>query len=335
MAIGAGAIPNGRARAGTTPREVAWTRNKTTLYRYLPSRPRRHRTPVLLVYALINRPYVFDLLPGRSFVRHLLDEGYEVYLLDWGRPGWEDRGVGLDELIDEHLPDAVERMAAGAGAGGEYTILGYCMGGTMAAVHAALRPEGLRNLIALTTPVDFADPGPAAAWMDPRHLDATALAGSLGNISPSLVDLATKMLRPVANAVDAQLVLRERIARGDDLTFWRAVDQWVNDAVPFSGAAFVQWVGDFYQQNLLVRDALTVAGRSVRLSEITAALLAIAGSRDHLVPPQMARPLVDLVASPDRRYLELPAGHVGILVGSGARTDLWPEVTDWLDARSD
>lgn len=334
MAIRAGAISNGRVRTGATPREVVWTRNKTTLYRYVPLRPRRHRTPVLLVYALINRPYVFDLLPERSFVRHLLDEGYEVYLLDWGRPGWEDRRVGLDELIDEHLPGAVERMGATAGAGGEYSLLGYCMGGTMAAVHAALRPEGLRNLIALTTPVDFAAAGPTAAWMHPRHLDAAAVARSLGNISPSLVDLATKMLRPLTNVVDARLALRERIARGDDLTFWQAVDQWVNDAVPFSGAAFVRWIEDFYQQNLLARDMLTVAGRDVRLSQVSAPLLVIAGTRDHLVPPQMARPLVDLVASPDRRYLELPAGHVGILVGSSARTELWPEVTDWLESRS-
>ena len=119
------------------------------------------------------------------------------------------------------------------------------------------------------------------------------------------------------------------------MTAWRAMNQWVNDGVPFPGAAFVQWIEDFYQQNLLARGALTIGGRPVHLSAITAPLLTIAGSKDHIVPPEMARPLNDLVASRDSEYLELPAGHVGLLAGSGARDLLWPKVTDWLDARSD
>ena len=127
-----------RARA---PRDVVWTRNKTTLYRYRPIGPRAHATPVLLVYALINRPYILDLRPDNSFVRHLLGRGYDVFLIDWGRPGWEDRGITLDELVGEHLPKAVERMAR-AGAGGDYTLFGYCMGGTMGVIHAALQPDG-------------------------------------------------------------------------------------------------------------------------------------------------------------------------------------------------
>ena len=72
---------------GTTPRDVVWTRNKTTLYRYRPLAPREHATPVLLVYALINRPYILDLRPENSFVRHLLRHGYDVFMLDWGAPG--------------------------------------------------------------------------------------------------------------------------------------------------------------------------------------------------------------------------------------------------------
>jgi polyhydroxyalkanoate synthase len=113
------------------------------------------------------------------------------------------------------------------------------------------------------------------------------------------------------------------------------MNQWVNDGVPFPGAAFAEWIEAFYQQNLLAKDALTIGGRQVRLSTITAPLLTIAGSNDHIVPPRMTRPLNDLVGSPDNEYLELPAGHVGLLAGSGARDLLWPKVTDWLAARSD
>ena len=319
---------------GTTPRDVVWTRNKTTLYRYRALAPREHATPVLLVYALINRPYILDLRPENSFVRHLLRHGYDVFMLDWGRPGEEDRGRTLDELVGEHLPAATARIAR-AGAGRDLTLVGYCMGGTMAAIHTALHPERVRNLVALTTPIDFSAPGAHRVWSDPRHFDAAALVEAVGNVPASLIDLGTKLLRPVANFVEVNLTMLERMAAGRDMTPWRAMNQWVNDPVSFPGAAFVQWIQHFYQQNLLARDELELGGRPVRLGDVEASVLAVAGARDHLVPPAMARPLVDLVGGADREYAELPAGHVGLMAGSGARNMFWPKVTDWLDARSD
>jgi polyhydroxyalkanoate synthase len=323
-----------RIPTGTSRKDVVWTRNKTTLYRYRPTAPRVHRTPVLLVYALINKPYILDLRPDNSFVSHLLRDGYDVFLLDWGTPGWEDRDTTLDELVGEHLPKAVERMRR-AGAGEDYTLFGYCMGGTMAAMHAALRPAGLRNLVALTAPIDFSDAGTLSVWTDPRHLDPERVGRALGNVPGSLIDLGTKMLKPVPNLVGAHATMWERLLTGQDMTSWLAMNKWVNDGVPFPGAAFAQWVGDYYQRNRLVRGEVTVRGEPVDLSRVVASVLAIAGARDHIVPPAMARPLVDLVSSADREYLELPAGHVGLLAGSGARTSLWPRVTDWLGSRSD
>jgi polyhydroxyalkanoate synthase len=318
---------------GLSPRDVVWTRNKTTLYRYRPMATRTHATPVLFVYALINKPYIFDLRPENSFFRHLLERGYDVFLLDWGTPGWEDRATTLDELVGEHLPKAVERMRR-AGAGEDYTLFGYCMGGTMAAMHAALRPEGLRNLVALTAPIDFSDAGTLSLWTDPRHLDAERIATALGNIPGPLIDFGNKMLKPVTNLVIAQTTMWERLLAGKDMTSWLAMNKWVNDGVPFPGAAFTQWIQGFYQENRVVQGRMQIGGEPVDLSRISAALLTITGENDHIVPPAMARPLNDLVSSADREYLELPAGHVGLLAGSRARTSLWPRVTDWLDARS-
>jgi polyhydroxyalkanoate synthase len=331
LSILAGAV---RVPTGTSPKDVVWTRNKTTLFRYRPLAPRAHATPVLLVYALINKPYILDLRPENSFVGHLLRDGYDVFLLDWGTPGWEDRATTLDELVGEHLPKAVERMRR-AGGDDEYTLFGYCMGGTMAAMHAALRPEGLRNLIALTAPIDFSDAGTYSVWTDPRHLDAEMVARALGNVPGSLIDFGNKMLKPVTNFVGAQTTMWERLLAGKDMTSWLAMNQWVNDGVPFPGAAFAQWIRDYYQENRLARGEIAIGGEPVDLARIGAPLLAIAGANDHIVPPAMARPLVDLVSSVDREYLELPAGHVGLLAGSGAQTSLWPRVTAWLRDRSD
>lgn len=319
---------------GATPRDAIWTRNKTTLYRYRPVAERRHAVPVLLVYALINKPYILDLRPGNSFIHHLLEQGYDVFLLDWGTPGWEDRETSLDELVGEHLPKAVARMER-AGAGEEYTLFGYCMGATLAAIHAALRPDGLRNLVTLTAPIDFEHSGVYRVWTDPEHMDPWALARGFGNVPADVIDMGNKMLKPVTNFVGSQMVMWERLAAGRDMTSWLAMNKWVNDGVPFPGVAFAEWIESFYQQNRLVRGDLRIADETVDLGRIDASLLNIAGAKDHIVPPAMARPLNDLVSSRDHEYRELPGGHVGLLAGSGARRRLWPTVVDWLDPRSD
>jgi polyhydroxyalkanoate synthase len=322
-----------QVETGLSPKVPVWTRNKTTLYRYEPTTASAHRTPVLLVYALINKPYVLDLRPDNSLVRHLLDHGYDVFLLDWGTPGWEDRETSLDELVGEHLPRAVERMLRAKGAS-DYTLVGYCMGGTMATMHAALRPEGVRNLVALTTPIDFAEGGTFAVWSQPRHLDVSAVVVGLGNVPAEVVNVGSKMLKPVTNFVLVQTTMWERLLARSDMSSWLAINKWINDGVPFPGAAFAQWVEGFYQRNLLTAGEMRIGGTVVDLSKITASLLTIAGSQDHIVPPQMARPLNALVSSTDSQYAELDAGHVGLLVGSKARTTLWPRITDWLEPRS-
>jgi poly[(R)-3-hydroxyalkanoate] polymerase subunit PhaC len=319
---------------GVTPKDVVWTRNKTTLYRYRPIGPVAHRTPVLLVYALINKPYVFDLQAGNSFIRHLLRHGYDVFLVDWGTPGWEDRGLTFDELVGEHLPKAVERTRRASGAD-ELTLFGYCMGGTMAGMYAALHPEGIRNLITLTAPFDFADAGTYSVWTDKRYLDPNLVSKALGNVPGDLIDLGNKMLRPVTNYVGATMTMWDRLLTGKDMDGWLAMNKWVNDGVPFPGAAFVQWIGSFYQENRLIRGEMTIKGERVDLSRISMPLLNIVGEADHIVPPPMALPLNEAVSSSDKQLLTIPAGHVGLLVGSGARKGLWPKVVEWLDRRSD
>ena len=290
---------------------------------------------MLLVYALINRPYILDLRPDNSFVRHLLGRGYDVFLIDWGRPGWEDRGITLDELVGEHLPKAVERIAR-AGAGDDYTLFGYCMGGTMGVIHAALQPTGLRNLVALTTPIDFSRAGLHQVWTDPRHFDAAAVADALGNVSGSLIDLGNKLLKPGRQLRRGPHLDAGAPGAGKDMTAWRAMNQWVERRRPVPGRRLRP-----VDRGLLPAEPAGArradhrpAGRctsrpSPRRSSPSP------GRRTTSSRRTMARPLNDLVASRDSEYLELPAGHVGLLAGSGARDLLWPKVTDWLDARSD
>ena len=178
---------------GQTPREVIWEKNRAKVYRYEPAREREPPVPVLLVYALILRPYILDLVPGNSLVEHLLGEGFDVYLLDRGIPEEEDEGLSFEHLTLDYLPEAVKSVLWNSGTEG-LSLFGYCQGGTIAAMYASLFPnEVLRNLVLLATPIDFApeDPGLLGLWTlwsrNSRHLfDPDLLTGAGGNVRPDL-----------------------------------------------------------------------------------------------------------------------------------------------------
>jgi polyhydroxyalkanoate synthase len=326
---------------GRTPGEVTWERNKARLYRYEPEKAERHPVPVLLVYALILRPYILDLIPGNSLVEHLLGEGFDVYLLDWGIPGDEDRDLSFEHYVLDYLPEAVQSVLDSSRAGG-LTLFGYCQGGTIAAMHASLFPdEPLRNLVLLATPIDFApeDPGPLGLWtlwsrnsgylFDP---DATVSGNVPADLPGRLAGAAASSFEPFASYARASL--RNRLGRGEPVESFLAVSKWVDDGVPFPGEAFRRWIKDFYQQNRLAGGELELRGRRVNLSNIEVPLLNITGSKDYICPFSQAEPTMDLVGSEDRELLVLDAGHVGLMAGPVAKNELWPRLSAWLGSRS-
>src|SRR6266699_64228 len=102
-------VSTSRATVAQTPKQVIWTLNKARLYRYIPVVPaeQRHKVPLFLVFALMNRPYILDLRPGNSFIEYMVKQGYDVYLLDWGTPGPEDKGLKFDDYVLDYLPRAM------------------------------------------------------------------------------------------------------------------------------------------------------------------------------------------------------------------------------------
>ncbi|MGF1472129.1 MAG: alpha/beta fold hydrolase [Rubrobacteraceae bacterium] len=324
-----------RAETGQTPKEIIWSRNKAKLYHYRPGKEKQHPIPVLLIYALVNRSYILDLKPGNSFVEHLLSEGFDVYMLDWGIPGPEDKDMSFENYVLDYMPRAVKKVLRNSGTV-ELTMFGYCMGGTMSAMYAALFPERLRNLVLLATPIDFTpeDVGLYGIWFDERYQDPDLVAATFGNVPAPLAYAGTAMLRPMANYVGAYVPMWELLTRGKPMDSWSAMNKWANDPVPVPGAAFKQWVEDFYQQNKLVKGELELRGRPVDLSNIRMPLLNLAGEKDHLCFLPQAEATMDLVGSEDQEFVTLDAGHVGLVMGRGAREGLWPQTTDWLKPRS-
>lgn len=323
---------------GLTPKEEVWVLNKTRLYRYTPTLPpaQRYRTPLLLVYALINKPYIFDLRPGRSFVEHMLTQGFDVYLLDWGSPGPEDQRTLFVDYATQYLPRAVRKMLHVAGAR-DFSMLGYCIGAVEAVIYAALYPDSpLRNLALLTAPLDFSAPDANAfsIWLDQKHFNVDRLVDSVGNIPVELIEAGSKMLKPMDNYVGTYASLWDKLDDEAAVEGWQALHRWVHDGVPFAGEAFRQWVKDFVQANKLIKGQLVVRGQPVDLTQIRIPVLNVIAEYDHIVPPVQSLSILDKVSSADKHLERVPAGHVGIMVGRSAKNNLWPKVSRWLGERS-
>src|ERR687898_820629 len=293
-------VEGAQADTGQTPKETVWTKNKAKVYHYAPNAQKKHPVPILMVYALINRPYILDLMPGNSFIEYLVDEGFDVYMLDWGIPGDEDKDLTFENYVLDYLPRAVKKVLRHS--------------------HSVEFTEGEMGLYSLFTSDKYMNPG--------------LLADAFGNIPGDLIDTGNRMLKPVTNYVGTYVNMWERIFEEKPMETWLAMNKWVNDGPPFPGATFRQWISDFYQQNKLAKGEIVLRGRRVDLSDIKVPLLNIAGKKDHICTLPQAEATMNLVGSEDKEFFVLDAGHVGLMTGRGARKGLWPKVSDWLSTRS-
>ncbi len=317
-------------QVGLTPKEVIWTKNKAKLYRYQPAKEKTNKVPLLMIYALINKPYILDLTPGSSLIEYLTDQGHDVYLLDWGTPGYEDRHMKLDDYVLDYIPRAIQKVLRTSGAD-EVSLLGYCMGGTMTAISAALHPDlPIRNLIFLTSPFDFEDTGLFTNWLDDRYFNLDKMVDTLGIIPPETIDLGNKLLKPLVNYIGPFVTLADRVDNDEFVKSWSLMQKWVHDGIPFPGEAFRQWIGEFYQKNKLINDELMIRGQHVQLSNIKANLLNIAAQRDHIAAPEQVKPLMQKVSSQDKTYHVMPTGHVSVVVGGNAVKRTYPTIDQWL-----
>jgi polyhydroxyalkanoate synthase subunit PhaC len=321
------------AAIGQTPRDVVWTHRKTTLYRYRSS-DRTHPIPVLLVFALINRPDIFDLRPGNSFVEFLLDQGFDVFLVDWGVPDEEDADMGLAEYVCDELHWAV-RETLRAAEEDELTLLGWCIGGTLAAMYCALHPSGaVRNAVLLTTPIDSRG-SLYARWVGGEDFDVDFIADSYPAVPGAGIDFANKLMKPVTNYLTTYRRLFQSILEGKDPRLsYQAMAKWVADTPPFPARAYREWITSMYKENRLIAGTMRLRGDRVDLGRIEQNVLVVTAGADHIAPREGTLPLLELVSSEDVTHLDRPGGHIGLMAGSKAKHEIWPELANWMSERS-
>ncbi len=319
------------AEVAVTPSEVVYQEDRIKLKHYLPRTQIRYATPLLVVYALINRETMLDLQPGRSVVENFLNSGIDLYMIEWGYPTRKDRFLGFDDHINGYMDNVINFIRERHGVD-SINLMGICMGGTFSVIYSALYPEKIKNLITTVTPTYFdTDKGLLHVWM--KYVDADRLVDTYGNIPADLMNLGFLMLNPARLMIDKYVGFMENM---DDKIFvenFVRMEKWIFDSPDLPGEVFRQFIKDCYQQNLLIQNRLEVGGKRIDLKKITMPVLNIYGKFDHLVPPEACEPLIRYVGSTDTENLRLDTGHIGIYVSSKCQKEFAPKIAAWLKER--
>ncbi len=321
---------------GQTPHRTIYEEGRLKLYRY--DTPKGQRTegrpPVLCIYALINKPYIMDLQPGRSVVEHLLHRGLDVYLTDWGTPNELDRDTTIDDYVNGCIDRCVDQVLSASG-DEKVNILGYCMGGSFSAMYTALHPEKVRTLALMAAPLVATPTGSLLnAWAQAKEFDGWKIARTYGLIPAEFFNDAFGMLDPWRTEY---LKFHDLLLHMDDREFvenFLRMERWTSDGIPMAGPTYAEFVTNLYQRNLLAKGGWKLGGKELRLSAITMPVATIVGLKDNLVPPEMTSRVLEYIGSKDRSHFELPTGHIGLSVSRSSQEHLWPRVADWFLARN-
>jgi len=315
-----------------TPYDVAYSEDKVRLLHFHPTTERQIKTPLVIVYALINRYHILDIHPQKSWVRNLLNQGVDVYLVDWGTPTNTDRYMGFDDYVNGYIDNCVDFITKETG---EETVSmqGYCTGGTLATVYAALHPKRLQTLT-LTAPVIDGKKDTTVVGNLAKHIDADKLVDTIGNMPPEFMYFVFSVLKPFEQGFEKYVNFFKNIHDKDYVENFIRVEKWLSDTPPIPGELFRQWIKDVYQENLLIQSKMYVGGKQVSLKNIDMPLFTQVAVADHLVSPECSMPIHYAVSSQDKSLQIYTKGHVGMIASSFSQKRVLPEFGQWLKERS-
>ena len=328
-------------KVGTTPKHLVMRRDKVELFRYETLAQQTVSTPVLVAYGLVGRYTMADLQPDRSLVRSLLNKGLDLWLIDWGQPGRNERWLTIDDYVDDYIDAAIDRIRKETGHD-RVTLLGICEGGVFTVCYAALHPEKVKNLVITITPIDFhADINDKAAhhgfinlWtrsLDPADIDK--LVETYGVLPGEFMSSVFSMMTPMRSLTKYNFDLIDVVDDEDKFMNFLRMEKWLADRPHHPGEAAKQWLKELYQDNRLIDGTFELSGRRVDLKSITAPVLNVFALDDHIIPPDCSRALGGKIGSSDYTEIPLPGGHVGLFVSSKSQGKLSQNIADWLVAR--
>jgi polyhydroxyalkanoate synthase len=323
---------------GATPREAVYREDKVTLYRFKSPVEKSLNIPVLIVYALVNRPFMVDLQEDRSLVANLLKLGLDIYLIDWGYPGRGDRWLTLDDYINGYIDNCVDYIRQTHHLD-KINLLGICQGGTFSLCYSSLHPDKVKNLIVMVAPIDFHQTQTllnmrGGCTLGSEAIDVDLMVDALGNVPGDFLNLEFLMLKPQQLGIQKYLDLPDIVNSEDKLLNFLRMEKWIFDSPDQAGEAYRQFMTDFYQQNKLIQGEVQIGNGKVNLQTVTMPVLNLYADKDHLVPPSSSLALGDYVGSKDYTVQSFPVGHIGMYVSGKVQRDLPPAIANWLKARA-
>jgi polyhydroxyalkanoate synthase len=316
-----------------TPYDVVYEEDRVKLKHYKPTVDVQLKRPLLVVYALINRETMLDLQPGRSVVQNFLQEGIDVYMIDWGYPARKDRYLTIDDHVNGYMDNIVDFILDKHNLD-KIHLMGICMGGTFCVIYSALHPEKIKNLVTTVTPTNFdTDQGLLHIWM--KDMDADRIVDTYGNIPGDIMNMGFLLLNPARLMIDKYVGFIENMANKKFVENFVRMEKWIFDSPDVPGETFRQFIRDCYQKNLLIQSKMEVGGKRVDLKKITMPLLNYYGKYDHLVPPEACELLTSRVDSKDVEDICLDTGHIGIYVSSKCQREFAPRIARWLKERDE
>ena len=322
---------------GFTPKEAIYQEENIILYHYLPTVKKPFSIPLLIVYALVNRPYMVDLQENRSLVSSLLAQGIDVYLVDWGYPTRSDRWRTISDYVNGYLDTCVDVIRERHSLE-RINLLSICQGGTLSLCYTALHQDKVQNLVTMVAPVDFhVNDGLLNTWSGctygPESMNVDVMVDALGNIPGDFMNFGFLMLKPFQLNVEKYLGLADILDDEAKLINFLRMEKWIFDSPDQAGETFRQFIKDFYQANKLIKGEITLDGQRVDLKDITIPVLNIFAEEDHLVPPASTLAMEKYIGSQDYSVLSFPVGHIGMYVSGKVQKDLPPAIANWLKER--
>ena len=314
-----------------TPSEVIEMKGRFKLLHYKSEYTITHNTPILVIYSLINRHYILDLLPKISVIKNLQRQGFDIYTTDWNNPASYSHDLTLETYAEEYVEYAVEKIKEISGSK-KVSLLGYCWGGIFALIYAAMYPQNVKNLILHATPTDIEkEETTIENWT--THLNVNNLIDAFGNVPGWFLNLAFFLRNPVEMLLKYPKYFSEP-RNLDEIKQFFAIETWLYDSIPIIGEIYREIVEQVYRNNLLIKNKMKVGNDIIDLKNITMPVLNIVGTEDDLVPPSASKSVIDVIGSTDKKLIEFPTGHVGLCISRNAHEKLWPEVGKWLSTRS-
>jgi len=311
---------------------VAWQSGNARLLDYgvLAPDPSQLGEVVLFIPSLINRYYILDLDQERSLLRYLVAQGIYPLVMDWGEPGPREEAFGCSEYVSEILVPAIDFVVSSTGR--KVALAGYCMGGVLAIAAAKLKPKKISALALFATPWDFHCKEFAPFVIDPQYLGMLDSAlSSQGRLSADFVQSLFYVTDPWIFEQKfsryAQLQPDSRAARD-----FVALEHWVNDGVPMTAQVARDCLVGWAQKNMLRNGGWKIGKVAITPEGLDIPVFMALPQNDHVVPVGCAQPLVN--AFPEAKRIHPSAGHVGMMVGSRAKRDLWQPFVKWVEGIS-